>query len=219
METIRSFFFKPTPQELHRKWSTQLRAEQRALDKQLNSISLAESKTKRLLKQTAKTRPNDVVSQKTLAREIVRARKESERVSRSRALVGSVLMQLNEQMATYKISNSLRSSTKIMKDVNTLVSLPQISAQMREMSMEMTKAGIIDEMIGDTLDELGVDEELDEEADEEVDKILEEVVGGKLANAAKVPEGRIAEPEPVQEEEDEEDVLAGMRQRLEALKG
>lgn len=38
-----------------------------------------------------------------------------------------------------KVTGSLQKSTEIMKLTNSLIKLPQISATMREMSMEMTK--------------------------------------------------------------------------------
>lgn len=43
------------------------------------------------------------------------------------------------QVAMVKVTGSLQKSTEIMKLSNSLVKLPQISAVMREMSMEMTK--------------------------------------------------------------------------------
>jgi charged multivesicular body protein 3 len=73
---------------------------------------------------------------------------------------------------------------------------------MREMSMEMTKvrrhsnihsitnvlcfkAGIMEEMLEDTLD-MDQDEELEDEADAEVDKVLFELTNGKLGEAGSV---------------------------------
>lgn len=41
-----------------------------------------------------------------------------------------------------KVTGTLQKSTEIMKLSNALVKLPQISREMREMSMEMTKVGI-----------------------------------------------------------------------------
>ena len=41
-----------------------------------------------------------------------------------------------------KVTGSLQKSTEIMKASNDLIKLPQISAVMREMSMEMTKASL-----------------------------------------------------------------------------
>lgn len=69
-----------------------------------------------------------------------------------------------------------------MKLSNQLVKLPEISKVMREMSSEMMKAGIMEEIMEDTLDSgvLGEDEdELEEEAQGEVDKVLWELTDGE----------------------------------------
>jgi division protein CdvB (Snf7/Vps24/ESCRT-III family) len=46
------------------------------------------------------------------------------------------------ETAMIKVTGSLQKSTEIMKLSNSLIKLPQISAVMREMSMEMTKVSI-----------------------------------------------------------------------------
>lgn len=106
-----------------------------------------------------------------------------------------------------------------MKDVNTLVRLPELTGTMQELSQELMKAGIIEEMVGDTLPNDDLLEGEDEEAEEEVDKVLGEVLQGKLGKVSAVEEK--LPQHPVEEEEDFEDqeaTLAQMRGRLEALK-
>lgn len=51
-----------------------------------------------------------------------------------------------------------------------LVKMPEISKTMQDMSREMMKAGIIEEMLEDTMETLEP-EELEEEAQTEVDKV------------------------------------------------
>lgn len=91
---------------------------------------------------------------------------------------------------------------------------------MRELSQELVKAGIIEEMVGDSLPDSELLEGEDEEAETEVDKVLSEVLKDKLpAEGAKnevpsVPDAPIAQ----EEDEDQEEMLARMRGRLEALK-
>ena len=97
-----------------------------------------------------------------------------------------------------KVTGALQKSTEIMKLSNNLVKIPQISATMRDMSMEMTKvrrllqnmaaltrmqAGIMEEMMDDALEGLDEDPELEEEAEEEVDRVLYEITDGKLGVA------------------------------------
>ena len=103
-----------------------------------------------------------------------------------------------------KVTGAFQKSTEIMKSTNQLVKLPQLSATMREMSMEMMKvrasifadeggfglcgsrkSGIMEEMMEESLDSVD-DEELEEEADAEVDKVLFELTDGKLGQAGKV---------------------------------
>lgn len=118
-----------------------------------------------------------------------------------------------------KIESSMKASTGIMKNVNTLVRMPELTGTMRELSMELTKAGIIEEMVSDTIDQDGVLEDADEETEAEVDKVLGEVLKDRMQPAAEVPTEPLPQ-QPVEEEEevDSEEMLAQMRGRLEALK-
>jgi len=128
-------------------------------------------------------------------------------------------MQVSEAFAVRKIEGSIRASVGIMKDVNSLVRLPELTGTMRELSQELVKAGIIEEMVGDSLpDEM---EEEDEEAETEVDKVLGEILQDKMGKVAVPPVTPTTVQEPVVEDEDEEDaeaMLDQMRGRLEALK-
>lgn len=128
-------------------------------------------------------------------------------------------MQVNEAFAMRKIESSMKASTGIMKNVNTLVRMPELTGTMRELSMELTKAGIIEEMVSDTIDQDGVLEDADEETEAEVDKVLGEVLKDRMQPAAEVPTESLPQ-QPVEEEEevDSEEMLAQMRGRLEALK-
>lgn len=105
-----------------------------------------------------------------------------------------------------------------MKDVNTLVKLPELSGTMHQLSTELVRAGIIEEMVDDAITDPNMLEEEEEEADAEVDKILQEILQGKLSQAQK-PEKPLEE-EPAAEDvfEDQEATLEQMRGRLEALK-
>ena len=122
-----------------------------------------------------------------------------------------------------KIEGGIKNSVGIMKDVNMLVKLPELTGTMRELSQELVKAGIIEEMVGDSLPDQGVLEDEDEEAEAEVDKILGEVLKDRTQGTPQLPSGPLGpiEAQPAQEEEEDfenEETLAQMRNRLEALK-
>lgn len=130
-------------------------------------------------------------------------------------------MQVNEAFSVRKIEGSLKNSTGIMKDVNHLVRLPELTGTMRELSQELVKAGIIEEMVGDSLPDNELLEGEDDEAETEVDKVLGELLKDKLPQE-KVPQTERPTPEapaePEGEEPNQEELLDQMRGRLEALK-
>lgn len=146
-------------------------------------------------------------------------RKQSARLATSKAQLQSVQMQINEAFSVRKIEGSIKTSTGIMKDVNSLVRLPELTGTMRELSQELIKAGIIEEMISDSLPDSQLLEDEDEEAEGEVDKVLGEILKDRLpAQAETQPDLGIPAVPVDEEEEDQEELLDQMRGRLEALK-
>ncbi|KAH9938165.1 Snf7-domain-containing protein [Fomitopsis serialis] len=213
MQTINRFLYGPTPEERVKQWQAKLRQEQRVLDREIRQLDAATNKARTTVKQLAAK--GDVKSARILAKEVVRSNKQKDRLSVSKARLGSINNQLTQQMAMIKVTGSLQKSTEIMKLSNTLIKLPQISQTMREMSMEMTKAGIMEEMLDDTL-EMDDDEELEEEADEEVDKVLFDLTNGKLGQAGTVQTEVPSAQEQVDEEATER-ALEEYRQQLNGL--
>lgn len=191
----------------------------------MGQLKQLETKTKGLIQQSAKRAERNPSQAKQAAqetriyaRELIRVRKQSARLQTSRAQLQSVGMQVNEAFSVRKIEGSIKSSVGIMKDVNTLVKLPELTGTMRELSQELMKAGIIEEMVGDTLDNQDLMEAEDEEADAEVDKVLGEVLKDRLPTAAEPDIAPVQPVEAEEEDEDQEEMLAQMRGRLEALK-
>ena len=165
MDTLKGIFRRPTPQEQVRipvlsvltsvmqlqKWKGTIRREERLLDRQISSLKEQEDKSRKMIRQMAKKRPQDVGNARILAKELVRARKQRQRMYQSKATLNSIQMQLQEQIgrpspqkcvlrrATYKISGILKQSTGVMRDVNQLVKIPELNRDMRQFSVELTK--------------------------------------------------------------------------------
>merc|ERR1719394_2433324 len=189
--------------------------EERKLERQVNAIRREEQKVTRSLKEAAKKGDKDVCE--ILAKEVVNSRKAVNRIYSAKANLNSVQLQMKEQLATLKVAGALSSSTEVMKVMQNLVKFPEIQKTMMEMSREMMKAGILEEMLDDTMETLD-DPDIEEEVESEVDKVLFELTEGKLGQAPEavkdspLPAGR----QPVQEEEEEDPgALEEMQSRLE----
>jgi len=214
METIKSYFWKPDPATQLRKCNQLIRSNARQLDRHLSQLKQLEQKTKNIIITTSRRKNVQPAETRLIARELVRIRRQSARLSTSKAQLESVGMQVNEAFSVRKIEGSIRASTSVMKDVNSLVKLPELTGTMRELSTELVRAGIIEEMVQDSLPEDGLEEGEDEEAEREVDKILGELLDKQFKDTGTVPEVHVEEPE----EEPQEVILEDMRERLEALK-
>ena len=198
----------------------------RKLDRDIMQLKATEAKTKSLILQSSKRAQRNPSMAKQanqdvriFARELIRVRKQNGRLQTSKAQLQSVQMQVNEAFSVRKIEGSIKASTGIMKDVNSLVRLPELTGTMRELSSELMKAGIIEEMLDDTLMDNEMLEGEADEADEEVDKVLSDILKDRLPpSQAKEDELPTLTPAEEEEEEDQAEMLAQMRGRLEALK-
>ena len=94
---------------------------------------------------------------------------------------------------------------------------------MRNMQQEMMKAGIMEEMMDDTLDSgmMGEDEEeMEEEAQAQVDKVLFELTDGKLGQASTDPLPELEAPTveaPTKSRQAEEEEMQRMQAALDGL--
>ncbi|XP_044726802.1 charged multivesicular body protein 3 [Chrysoperla carnea] len=210
------------PKELVNEWCHKIRKEGYQLDRQIRGIEREEDKIKRSLKEAAKKGDRDVCVM--LAKEIIRSRKAINKIHTTKAHLNSISMQMKNQLATLRVAGSLAKSTEVMQAMQSLVRIPQISQTMQEMSREMMKAGIIEEMLDETMEVLEDTEEMEDQAQSEIDKVLWELTEGKLGEAPAPPvattEGpsTAAETEPNVLLEDNPEELEEMQNRLSALR-
>lgn len=205
----------------HRKCKQLTRRNARQLEKSIREINALEKKTETLIKQSAKK--NDMKSVKVYARELYGIKKQQSRLYKSKAQLESVGMQIDESFGMLKLQQNMVKSSSIMREVNSLVRLPQLTGTMRELEQELMKSGIINEMVGDTLDTMDEVEDIEEEDEinEEINKIVSQYTTEKFDKVNNLPHTQLEEPapqhaEPELEEEDDH-VLNEMRERLKAL--
>lgn len=102
MQSINRMIWGPTPQEKVRKWQTQLKREQRMLDREVHSLDLACNKVKADIKRLAQK--GDTKNAKLLAREVVRTNRQKQRMLTSKAQLNSINMQLGHQLGAGPLS-------------------------------------------------------------------------------------------------------------------
>ncbi|KAL6510962.1 hypothetical protein OROGR_020019 [Orobanche gracilis] len=207
---------KPEPQQLLRDWQRRIRKECLNIDRQIRDIHREEKNVQKAIKEAAKR--NDMGSAKALAKEVVRSRKTVNRLSENKAQLNSISMHLGESVAIARTVGHLSKSAEVMKLVNNLMKAPQVAVTMQEFSKEMIKAGVIEEMMNDAVDNALDSEDIEDETEEEIDKVLTAVAG---ETAAQLPEAvrkeKLKQPatsEDVEESIDDEEEMEEIRARL-----
>ncbi|XP_076834560.1 charged multivesicular body protein 3 [Brachyhypopomus gauderio] len=207
------------PKDLINEWSIKIRKEMRVIDRQIRDIQREEEKVKRSIKDAAKKGQKDVCI--ILAKEMIHSKKAINKLYASKAQMNSVLLSMKNQLSVLRVAGALQKSTDVMKAMQSLVKVPEIQATMRELSKEMMKAGIIEEMLEDTFENMEDGEEMEEAAEAEVDRILFEITAGALGKAPSKVTDALPEMEPAgatAASEDEEEDIEEMQTRLAALR-
>ncbi|VDM03825.1 unnamed protein product [Schistocephalus solidus] len=224
---MKLFGEKKDPREKVRELQRKMRREEMKLDREINAIQQKSKQYEVEVKRYAKT--NNMEAAKLLARQIVASRKAVNRLYSAKAELQTVCMGLDHQVAVIRMSGAMKSSTDVMKSMSKLIRMPELNATMRDLSKEMMKMGIMEEMIDEGIDSaLGQSEEMDEVAQEEVDKILFDITQGAMGKAPEavtdtLPAGYVPSAAkattPAAVDTDDDDDLDAMRARLDALRG
>lgn len=125
-------------------------------------------------------------------------------------------MQMQEQVSMIKVTGCIKKSTQVMHSMNTLLKLPQIHDSMYNMAKEMTKAGLIEDLVNDTMSSME-DETEQDIVDAEVDAIVDQILTGKMLQATPAP---VSNPKQsnIQKDQAEDEELIKMRAKLQSLK-
>lgn len=218
---------KEDPLDQAKKWKREITRQARRLDRDILAIERAEKKAMKDCQKYAKK--GELKAAKTLAKEIVNTRHSKERIRLSQVQMNSVASNLQQSISMIKVQGCISKSTDVMQAMNKVVNIPELRADMNSLAREMERAGMIDEIMEDTL-EMMEPESLEGEANAEVDRIMEELTSGILSKADAVPttappvkqqapvvqqEEEMQKEEETTEEESEE--LKQMQARLQSL--
>ncbi|XP_053560254.1 E3 ubiquitin-protein ligase RNF103 isoform X2 [Bombina bombina] len=206
------------PKDLVNEWSLKIRKEMRVIERQIRDIQREQEKVKRSIKDTAKKGNREACI--ILAKEVIQSKKAVNKLYASKAHMNSVLMSMKNQLAVLRVSGSLQKSTEVMKAMQNLVKIPEIQATMRDLSKEMMKAGIIEEMLEDTFEGMEDQDDMEEQAEQEIDRILFDITAGALGKAPNKVTDALPEPEleGAAASSDVEEDLDAMQTRLAALR-
>jgi len=206
---------------MSQEWQKGVKKEMRQIDRDIQALDREERKH---IAECKKLAGRDKKAMLITAKSIVQSRRAKEQMYTTRAHMNAMQMQLASQASMLKVAGAVGKSSEVMKSLNALMKVGELSAQMREFAREMEKAGLVEEMVGEALEEAMGGDEVEAEAEGEVTKILMEVVPdmpdapwqqAKSTAAREDAAPAAAVPGNAQDETDAE--MAALQARAEAL--
>ncbi|KAK6043235.1 hypothetical protein COOONC_19256 [Cooperia oncophora] len=110
---------KKDPKEQVREMQRKMRGEIRSLDRQVYAIQREEQKVTKEIKEAAKKGDREVCV--VLAKSLLQSRKAVAKIHMSKAQINSVIMCMQEQLATMRMAGSLQKSTQVLQSMQNLV--------------------------------------------------------------------------------------------------
>ncbi|CAH8481626.1 unnamed protein product [Heterobilharzia americana] len=159
-----------------------LRREKYPLQRDIQTHLRQQKQIEVAIKKCAKA--SDIASAKVYAKEYVASKKAVARLYTAISQIDCVSMELRHLSSINRLTAGIQKSNTVMKAMSSLVKLPELQSTMQNLSKEMMKAGILEEMLDDTMESsLGHPEEMDDLAAAEVDRIIWDITAGQLGEA------------------------------------
>ncbi|XP_016361716.1 charged multivesicular body protein 3-like [Sinocyclocheilus anshuiensis] len=219
------------PKDLINEWSLKIRKEMRVIDRQIRDIQREEEKVKRSIKDAAKKGQKDVCI--ILAKEMIHSKKAINKLYASKAQMNSVLLSMKNQLSVLRVAGAMQKSTEVMKAMNSLVKIPEISNffklsslafpmyhDMMHLPQFLVKILVLIDVA------LSLLPALKQNGYEPKMKLLLCLITGALGKAPRKVTDALPEPVPIgataasegEEEEEEEEDIEEMHSRLAALR-
>lgn len=155
-------------------WISSMKSEQRMLEREIRAIEREESKVKTDLRNSIQNNRPSVV--KILAKELVRSKRAKEQLYLTKANLNSITLQLQNQLGMYRISKQINITNEIIGKMNQLMNVETISKDIKNISIEMEHAGLIQDTLQKEFDRIDEKEGIEEVAEEEIEKVIDEIV-------------------------------------------
>jgi division protein CdvB (Snf7/Vps24/ESCRT-III family) len=168
--------------EIVRDNKRQITRDQHSLDRTLAELDREEKRLAAEIKKLAKAGQNSTV--KVLAQQIVRVRKQKEKIYAAKGQLSSVGTKVTTMQAQQSVSNGVTHATHAMAYSNSVTPLPQMQRTMVQYQKQNEMAEMKEEMMDDMFE----DPEEDEQADEELSKVMDSIgleVSSSLPSASK----------------------------------
>merc|ERR1719277_1146082 len=132
-----------------KEWQYQLKTEIKGLDREIKKIVQAQQKIEKEIQ--AQAAEGNVQGVQMLATQIVRSKKAVQRLEQTKLSMKGVELQVTTAVATMGTAASIQLSADVMKQMNAIAKIPEVSSVMEGMRKEMQSVAAAEDGIEEAL--------------------------------------------------------------------
>mmetsp|Transcript_9965 Transcript_9965/g.20857 ORF Transcript_9965/g.20857 Transcript_9965/m.20857 type:complete len:226 (-) Transcript_9965:473-1150(-) len=169
----------------------------RELDREKTGLEREEKRLAIEIKKAAKEGQMGAV--KIMAKDLVRTRQYVTKFIEMRSHLQGCALKLQTVKSHHAMADAMKSTATAMHKMNKAIDVPAINKMMQEFEKENAKTEIMQEIMGDTIDEALGGEENEDEEEAVVSQVLDEIgitFGEDLPSAAPTGAVRVSDPAP-----------------------
>jgi len=145
----------------------------RQLEREKAGLKRDEQKLVIQIKKAAKE--GQMNAAKTMAKDLVRMRKNQDKFTGLIANLRAVSMQMTTMAATTTMTETMKTTARAMTVMNKSMNMPQLNAVMMDFAKQSEMLGMKEEMFGDAMDDVMDEEEDEEEQEEIINQVMDEI--------------------------------------------
>jgi DNA primase catalytic subunit len=170
------------PEEQAKSWKTSIRAQRRAIERQMWSLEREEQRIKSKI--TPLIRQNQSEVAMPMVRSIAESRKTRSHLLKTCTQLDSLVRQIDIERAQVKVFGCFKQSTEITHKMNQVLRVPEIQQAAQQLNMEMQAADLLAETTNEAL-EMATEQEAPEDQELRVRLMYNEIAAQINKNAAR----------------------------------
>mmetsp|Transcript_10839 Transcript_10839/g.16498 ORF Transcript_10839/g.16498 Transcript_10839/m.16498 type:complete len:235 (-) Transcript_10839:95-799(-) len=160
----------------------------RELDREIKNLERNAKKLEGDIKKAGKE--NQYTAAKVMAKDLVRTRRNISRFIEMKSHLNGVSMKLLTVKSQDAMASAMRGVTKALTTMNKQVSVPGLQKIMMDFARENEKSELVQESIGDALDDAMEEDGAEEEEELVVSQVLDELGIQQMEGVPDAPEGK-----------------------------
>lgn len=200
--------------EKEKEMKKKVRGQVREIDRNILKSDSQIKKCELELKKAIQSKKDRAI-QTVYAKNVLQAQKGKEKQLAMKGKVQAVEYGLTHAFANIRMGSIMTNAGGLMKDINQLLNIPEMSKTMTEMQMGLEQLGIVNEMVDDNMENL-LDEDVDADSkvDDLIDNITQQVQGGP-GKKVTIPQNA---PNVIAPQNNADDDLESLEAKLASLK-